>query len=322
MRAWPCLAFLFLAVAAAAAPSGNQAVRDPMVERLVAIQALDQRVANAAYRLKRAGRAECAILAHDIGVSLHSSGSYLGAFRDAAERRYALRRGPALLAVAAGGPAARAGLLPDDILLTIDAVIPPTDAPEESGVARVSQSLDAALDDGIAIVEIERGGMRHHITVAAELNCASRVTMLPARSISAAADGRVVQISSALVDYAGDDDRLATVLAHELSHNFLQHRVRLDAAGIDRGVFGGFGRSGRLSREAEIEADRLGIRIMARAGYEPTAAIAFWEAYRRDLGLGIFRSGTHPSERARLAAIREEIQALIQQPPVDDTPLQ
>lgn len=283
---------------------------DPETRRLIDIQQLDQRVADVAWRLRRAGGGYCAQTGFDIGVTFHSRQSYVGAYETAAIARFALDRGPALLAVAQQGPAARAGILVDDVVIAIDGAAPMTDKPTESGIARVSaQAIDAARDGSVTL-DILRNGNALRFAIAAERVCTSRVTMVPSDQYVAQADGAIVQISSALVRYAIDDDWLATIVAHELAHNFLEHRKRLNAAGISRGVFGGFGRSGTLSRAAEIEADRVGLRVMAAAGFRPNAAVAFWQAYRRDLGQGIFRSGTHPSERARIAALRAELVAI------------
>ena len=57
----------------------------------------------------------------------------------------------------------------------------------------------------------------------------------------------------------------------------------------------------------EYEADRIGIIIMAKAGYDPHAAIKFWEQFigsDEKSELPIFFS-THPTDRDRLAKIRE-----------------
>lgn len=314
------IGFALVATAPVAARSAVQADADAAVDRLRNLQRLDQRVADIAYRLKVAGVGQCALRAHDIGVTFHTAESYVDRFREVAVEQFGLDRGPALLAVAAGGPAQRAGLRSDDVVTAIDGVVPVTDSPRESGVVRVNAQLEAALSDGIVTIAYLRGGVADTVTVRGESICRSRVAMLPSARIDAAANGSIVQITSALVEYAADDAWLATVLAHELAHNFLQHRVRLDAQNIRRGLLGGFGRSGRLSREVEIEADRTGVRIMHRAGYPTAAAIRFWEAYRRDLGLGIFRSGTHPSERARIAAITQEIARIDRETPEPDIP--
>ena len=48
-----------------------------------------------------------------------------------------------------------------------------------------------------------------------------------------------------------------------------RHRVRLDAARVSRGFLGNFGRNARLIRETEVEADRLSVYLLERAGYDP-----------------------------------------------------
>jgi predicted Zn-dependent protease len=61
------------------------------------------------------------------------------------------------------------------------------------------------------------------------------------------------------------------------------------------------------SRTHESEADRLGLVFMAMAGYDPNAAINFWERMSAQKGGGSppeFLS-THPSDQTRIRQIRE-----------------
>jgi predicted Zn-dependent protease len=91
------------------------------------------------------------------------------------------------------------------------------------------------------------------------------------------------------------------VAAHELSHNLLAHRDRINAA-----------KSGktRLIKSTEEEADRLSVWLMANAGYDPQAAITFWERYGAETGLGIFTAPTHYRWQDRVAMLRREIEAM------------
>jgi predicted Zn-dependent protease len=122
------------------------------------------------------------------------------------------------------------------------------------------------------------------------------------------------------------DDELAAVMGHEIAHALREHgRERVSQAqaqGMIIGVIGavaGVSRAGMdltsviadltlnkpNSREHETEADRIGVELAARAGYDPRGAISLWEKMGR-LGGGQppeFLS-THPSAATRIADLK------------------
>ena len=64
------------------------------------------------------------------------------------------------------------------------------------------------------------------------------------------------------------------------------------------------------SRKQESEADHLGLIYMARAGYDPEAAVAFWERfseYNRQHGgsEGVWFLRTHPVDDVRIKQLKE-----------------
>jgi len=91
------------------------------------------------------------------------------------------------------------------------------------------------------------------------------------------------------------DDEIAQIMGHEISHALLGHgRERMSRAMATQGGFliGSIVAGQDLSalspvadialtlpnsREAETEADRYGIELAARSGYDPHAAVRLWE---------------------------------------------
>ena len=117
------------------------------------------------------------------------------------------------------------------------------------------------------------------------------------------------------------DDELAAVMGHEIAHALREHgRERASQAAGQSLVIGiggallGLGDGGMQlagiitdltfnlpnSREHEVEADRIGVELSARAGYDPRAAVTLWQKMGK-VGGGAppqFLS-THPSPQNR-----------------------
>jgi predicted Zn-dependent protease len=128
--------------------------------------------------------------------------------------------------------------------------------------------------------------------------------------VRARADGILVLLYAGMLRFSDNDDELATVIAHELAHNILRHRARLNAANIQRGLAQNFGRNARLTRATEEEADRLSVWLMADAGYDPAAAARFWTNFGKRHGGGIFAAPTHPRWQDRVRSVTEEAAAM------------
>jgi hypothetical protein len=321
--------FFFLSVAlalAATSPARAQlAAVPPPAEQasLVALRVLDGQVATIGHRLAVAGADLCREHAWLSGFTLHDLSQYGGDYREAAIRAFGLDRGPGVLALAADGPAERAGLRLDDILLATDGVpLAASATPSNrtfSQVEHMLDILDRSFADGHAELSVMRGYERLDVHVAAERGCPSRFQLIPSRDLNAHADGRYVQVTTAISQYVQNEAELAAVLAHEFAHNLLHHRARLDAAHVSRGLLGNFGRNARLIRETEAEADRLSVYLLDRAGYDPAAAVRFWERFGRR-GLNFLGSPTHPNWRARIALFQAEIDTVRQARAAGRTP--
>ena len=138
----------------------------------------------------------CAERAWLPGLAVHDLSQYGADFRPAAIRAFGLDAGPGVLALAAGGPAERAGLRADDILLALDGRPPPRGAPGRGGSFDADGAHPRRPGRGLRRrPRDDRGPARRRaadvIEVAAEQGCATRFQLIPGRSLNARADGRL-----------------------------------------------------------------------------------------------------------------------------------
>jgi Zn-dependent protease with chaperone function len=227
-----------LAVAAGLLAAPLSAYRAPQ-QAVLALRTLDQRVAAVGHRLATFNVAVCGERQWHPGFMIHDLSQYARRSRQQAIARFGLGEGPAILALVPGSPAARAGLRLDDVLVVADGNLlprPPRNTHDSfAPTERIIDALEVAFSDGAAELTIRRMGKDRAVLVAAELGCATRFQVTPSPLLQAKADGRYVQLTSAFVEYARGDHELAALLAHELAHNILRHRLRLKAAGADWG---------------------------------------------------------------------------------------
>lgn len=300
-------------VAGALLDPGPASGQSPLVRSLREIRQAEARIATVGHRLAVANVALCAEPVWRIGMVSHALSQYPERHRAQIAAPFGLDAGGhAVLALAHNGPAGRAGLREDDPIVAVDgapaAPVVPVRRASFADAERLLGQIEAAAADGVVVVTIARAGHRADFAIRGERGCPTRFQLALSPAFIAAADGRYVQVSSGVLAFVASDAELAAVVAHELAHNILRHRARLDAAGVGRGLFAGVGRNARLIRATELEADRLSIQLLHRAGYDPAAAIAYVaRASRRP---GHREGGTHPPSTERLAAMQAEIALL------------
>jgi predicted Zn-dependent protease len=147
--------------------------------------------------------------------------------------------------------------------------------------------------------------------------------------------GGKVGVFTGILKYTRDEAGMATVISHEVAHALARHAgermsqsMLAQAGGLGLGVaLGGAGSAAGsaimqgyslgtqlgillpYSRNQEYEADRIGVILMAKAGYDPVHALDFWRRMmigEKGSKVPEFMS-THPNDASRL----RELQAFL-----------
>ncbi|WP_339871584.1 M48 family metallopeptidase [uncultured Brevundimonas sp.] len=287
-----------------AAAGGGSAAPAARLESLVA---LDRRVAAVGYRLTTANVDLCASRRDVAGWTLHAARQYSDALRPVAEARFGLDGDrPGVLAVADGSPAARAGLAAGDLLVRVNgqdlARGDGSGPPSHDGLAANVARLDQALAAGPVVLDVRRGDTTRTVTLQPTQACSSFFQVDPSGEYNARADGKGVFISSTMAAYAADDDDLAMILGHELAHNVLQHRPPPAPLGEPDPVpETALARGDHWTQERD--ADRVGLYLMARAGFDTARAPGFLRRFGADNWRVRYAQVGHASAEARARAL-------------------
>jgi predicted Zn-dependent protease len=141
--------------------------------------------------------------------------------------------------------------------------------------------------------------------------------------------GGKVGVYSGLLALATSDAELAVVMGHEIAHVTARHGAERMSQGIVAGLLGvgveaathdsryrdlwrvGYGVAAvgttlAFSRSHESEADYIGLRYAAKAGYNPMAAITFWQkmAKAKDGAQPPKWLSTHPTHADRISDLQ------------------
>jgi len=149
--------------------------------------------------------------------------------------------------------------------------------------------------------------------------------------------GKVV-FYTGILKLAADDAEVATVMGHEVAHAIARHgaervsqgiiqQLGLEAVNLALGnsdpkvvasVQTAYGVATNLagilpfSRSQEMQADTLGLRLTAQAGYDPRAALAFWKRMEaQGGGQPMEFLSTHPSHARRIENIEAQLPSVI-----------
>ncbi len=149
--------------------------------------------------------------------------------------------------------------------------------------------------------------------------------------------GGKIGVHTGMLKLVENDAQLAAVMGHEIAHVTMRHsgqrfsaqfpimlgyaglgaalqhedwktqQLAMTAYGVGSQVFGVL----PFSRQHEYQADEIGLKYMAKAGYDPQQAIQFWKLMEKSAKAGKppeFLS-THPSDSNRIARLEQALPA-------------
>jgi len=143
--------------------------------------------------------------------------------------------------------------------------------------------------------------------------------------------GGKVAFWEAIIPLCETDDGIAVVMGHEVAHALAHHGAERMSQGMGANVIGevlsvGLGNADPAKRENvlklyglgaqvgvmmpfsrahESEADRIGLILMSKAGYDPRAAVGFWERMAKSGGQKPPELlSTHPADSRRIGQIK------------------
>lgn len=151
--------------------------------------------------------------------------------------------------------------------------------------------------------------------------------------------GKIMVFTGLIEKLKATDAELAAVIGHEIAHALREHgRERMSLAAVQQvglmglAVLAGTSKNQNAaaagvqaaalgsnlffalpnSREQEREADRIGLELAARAGFDPHAAISLWQKMSAAAGTNPpeFLS-THPANAARITDLQQLIPSVM-----------
>ena len=200
-------------------------------------------------------------------------------------------------------------------------------------VGEVYKQMPVLPDSSPLTQYVQQLGRRLGTVIPGQYSWPYQFHVIPQKEINAfALPGGPIFVNVGTIQAADNEAELAGVIAHEMSHVYMQHSAKqapkqgwANLIGALGGLFGGstvgnLARLGiqlgagtlllRYSRKDESQADAVGAVIMYKAGYNAQAMADFFEKLEKQSGGGggpQFLSD-HPNPGNRTEAIQKEIQ--------------
>ena len=231
---------------------------------------------------------------------------------------------PTVISIVPDGPAAKAGIIDKDELVSFNGWKLPTTA--------IPRWINAFLEEnGVRPIKValKRDDEDKTVTVTPVTGCAIPINLETNPDPNAFNTSQKISIQAGFLRLTRSDADVATVLGHELAHSTMRHFEKKDLNGyigafggtlIDGGfLLGGISTGGAFtgylqtagmmaySVAFEMEADYVGAYYAARAGYDITGAEEVWQRLSLEDPTSMRKATTHPTTPVRYLQMRKVI---------------
>ena len=214
----------------------------------------------------------CPRTTRGLGITVHTLSDYQSNLQIFAKVLMGVSDRLSVRSVRRGSPADKAGVkIGDEIYKINDRRFP--------GGRTVQRFYDiitkTAFREAKVNLSVKRNDEIMSFDISPETSCDYPVNVFFGEAANGHTDGEKVYITSELMRTVPDDVNLALVVAHELAHAIAGHQTK--------------------SKALELQADRMALVLMARAGFETQRAIEFWREMAHPHADYQNSSQTHPS---------------------------
>ncbi len=213
--------------------------------------------------------------------------------------------------------------------------------------SEVYQQMPVLPDNSPETQYVRQIGQKLASTIPQQYSWPFEFHVISSKEINAfALPGGPMFVNLGAITAAGSEAELAGVMAHEMSHVYMQHSAKMIKQSTGPSILAGLGQvlgsmiggvggavaaiggqlgggllSMKFSRADEAQADAVGAMIMYRAGYDPRALARFFERLETQTGRGgpQFLSD-HPNPGNRQEAILNEVDKWPQKRYIENTP--
>ena len=253
--------------------------------------ALNQRLENVAYTVLSSNTLSCPETVKSAGMKVHTVQDYPDALQSYAGVFFGISDHPVIRIIAANSSADQVGLKPGDRVVKLgefDLVSGPN-AKQFFEALRTKE-----FTSGATTIEVRRGNQNQVRRLSPKPICGYPAQLFYSEAVNAHTNGEEIWVTSELLRQVESDTSLALIIAHELAHATQGH-MNLEP-----------------TKALELDADRLSLTYLARAGYDPEEAVGLWQ--ENPLNHEKDETGSHPTRAERLAVLKEALAGLQAEP--------